>query len=132
LFCYLPLLFSKTLLPVERSWRDIPETTSGTSAYRQATDIKNGLVEDGPPPPYKHRILVNFGGLEQKHVLASIISLLVLSHTAPAFHSGTQLVWLQAVTVYPLTVPHPILPLCPHASMRVSSTPILSPTKPDL
>jgi hypothetical protein len=47
-------------------------------------------------PLYKHGLSVNFRGLEQKHV--SIISLVVLSHTAPASHSETQLVWPQAAT----------------------------------
>jgi hypothetical protein len=49
-------------------------------------------------PLYKHGLSVNFGGLEQKRVLASIIPLVVLSHTAPASHSGIQLVWPQAAT----------------------------------
>jgi hypothetical protein len=47
-------------------------------------------------PLYKHRLSVNFKGLEQKPVLASIISLDVSFHTAPASHSETQLVWPQA------------------------------------
>ena len=77
---------------------DIPETASGRSAYRLATGTKNGLAGDGPPPLYKHRLLVNFGGLEQKHILASIIALAVSFHTALASHSGTQLVWPQAAS----------------------------------
>ena len=47
-------------------------------------------------PSLQAQTLSKLGGLEQKRVLASIISLIVLFHIAPASHSGTQLVWPQA------------------------------------
>ena len=134
LFCHLPLLFSKTLLPAERPWR-----YSGDNIQQAGNRHQEWIGGGWVSPLYKHRLLVNFGGLEQKCVLASISLIHYFSHTAPASHSGTQLVWLQAAT----GGSHPVVqttgyffrgpefkPQHPHGSSQSSVTPGLGDLKP--
>ena len=99
LLCQLLLLFSETLLPAERPLRHSGDTSYPACHLQAGSRHQEWIGRGWASPLYKHRLLVNFGGLEQKHVLASIISLAVSFHTAPASHSGTQLVWAHVATI---------------------------------
>ena len=80
---------------LETFWRHFVSCTSPTGWLQAPRMDWRGMGL----PLYKHRLLVNFGDLEQKHMLASIISLAVSFHTALASHSETQLVWTHVATI---------------------------------